>query len=530
VSAAAAAAPELEVRGVEKSFNGVRALKGVSLRIDRGEARALVGANGAGKSTLINVVCGAVQPDSGTVLVGGEEVAIRSPHVAIELGIGTVHQHDRLVPNLSVAQNLQLGHEPTRTPARWLTKAPAGSLSALELVGLADRAGDLVEGMTLAQRQLVSIARAVSLQPRLLILDEPTASLTPLETSYLIEVIDRLRRQGTALIYVTHRLQELTEVVDRVTVLRDGCVVAERAPDVPEPELVELIAGEGVVANDEELVDERRRLARERGNLTASEPLLSVSGLGDSAGAFEDVSFELRRGEVLGMVGLPDAGVTQLVETIAGARRSSSGTIALAEAPFRARSPRAASRRGVGYLAGDRARCGVIPNSDVAETIALSALPRLSRGGLLSFRRLAASTRRLLRQCQVDAADPGMPITALSGGNQQKALFARVLATEPRVVVCEDPTAGVDVAGRESLYELVADLCERGGAVIWSGSDLREVATICDRVLVLWRGSVVASLERQELDERALMVAQFNQGQGEAPVGAPTPKPGGETG
>ena len=505
-----AAPPVLVLEEVAKSFSGVRALNDVSLRIERNECCALVGANGAGKSTLINVACGAVQPDSGVLIVGGEETSIRSPHMAIDLGIATVHQHNQLVPNLTAAENLSLGRENTKA-AGLLRKPTAESLAALELVGLGDRADDLVEVMTLAERQLLAIARAVSLQPRLLILDEPTAALTPNETRYLVEVIERVRKAGTSLLYVTHRLQELEEVADRIAVMRDGRVVAERPPETPEAELVELIAGKGIVAHDEELVDRRRRRALDRRGSGSAEAILVAREVTDREGAFSDVSFELQPGEVLGVVGLPDAGVVQLVETLAGARRPAKGTIEVAGVRLRGRSPREAARRGIGYLAGDRARRGVIPNASVAETVALSSLSRMTRIGFIPGRRVAAQGERLLAQCQVNAADPSVPVVALSGGNQQKALFARVLATEPRVVVCEDPTAGVDVAGRESIYGLVSELCESGGAVVWTGSDLREIATVCDRALVLWRGTLVADLQREELDERTLMLAQFRR-------------------
>jgi len=388
-----AASPVLVLRDVAKSFSGVRALNRVSLRIERDECCALVGANGAGKSTLINIACGAVQPDSGVLLLGDDETTIRSPHMAIELGIATVHQHDQLVPNLTVAENLSLGRERTKA-AGLLSNPTRESLAALEMVGLGDRADDLVESMTLAERQLLAIARAVSLRPRLLILDEPTAALTPNETKYLVEVIERVRSAGTSLLYVTHRLQELEEVADRIAVMRDGQVVAERPPETSEAELVELIAGKGIVAHDEELVERRRRRAFDRHEERNAEAVLVARGVSDREGAFTDISFQLRPGEVLGIVGLPDAGVVQLVETLAGARRPSDGTIEVAGERLRGRSPREAGRRGIGYLAGDRARRGVIPNASVGETIALSGLSRMTSCAISPASCVSAATRR----------------------------------------------------------------------------------------------------------------------------------------
>jgi ABC-type sugar transport system ATPase subunit len=501
---------EVEARQVTKAFSGVLALNDVSFGIRPGEARGLIGENGAGKSTLIKVLCGALQADSGEVRVGGEPVHFRSPHAALEQGIGTVHQRNFLVPSLTVLQNVELGHERRVTPVGWLDPRPRdASIEALRFVGLEQRLSTRVGALSLAERQLVAIARAVSRGSRLMIFDEPTAVLSPVEAAYMFDVIDRLRSRGIALIYVTHRLEELPRVVSAITVMRDGEIVAEAGPDTPVSELVELMAGHDAVVHD----DEHRAAARQRMRTRPADedPLVTVRDLSDADGAFRDVSFDLARGEILSLVGLPDSGVSEIVASLVGARRPQRGEVRLEGRPVASRSPRRAVRHGIGFVSGDRGQKGVIPNFSVRRMTTISSLDRVARASVIHPSRDSGLASRFLGQCQVRAASSAMSITALSGGNQQKALMARMLAAEPRVLVFEDPTAGVDVAGREALYDLVAECCERGHAVIWTSSDLREVTTVCDRALVLWRGAVVREITREQLTVRALMSAQFNQ-------------------
>lgn len=508
-----AVADTVAVRDVHKAFNGVAALRGVTFGVRKGEARGLIGENGAGKSTLLKVLCGALQPDAGAVELDGRPVAMRTPHAALEHGIGTVHQRNYLVPALTVGQNVELGAERHRTPARWLDRRPREStVEALRFVGLHDRVDTPVGELSLAARQLVAIARAVSRGSRLLIFDEPTAVLSPVEATYMFDVIERLRAGGTALVYVTHRLEELPRVVSAITVMRDGEIVGDADPSLPANTLVELMAGHDAVVHEQEQEAAARRRARSRP--VDQDPLVRVRGLTDHHDTFRDVSFDVAPGEIVALVGLPDSGTAEIIATLAGARRPAAGEIRLDGRRVGARSPRAALRAGLGFVSGDRGQKGVIPNFSVRQTSTISALDRVARLSVIRPRREARLASRFLEQCQVRAATSAMDITALSGGNQQKALMARMLAAEPRVLVFEDPTAGVDVAGREAFYDLVAECCLRGHAVIWTSSDLREVTTVCDRAVVLWRGSVVRHVGRDELTVRALMTAQFNQGEG----------------
>jgi len=511
--------PEIEARGIKKSFRGVAALRGVDLQLHRSESLGLIGENGAGKSTLLNIFAGAHQPDGGTLLLGGEPVSFKAPQAALAAGIATVHQQNWLVPAFSALRNVELGRERTATAAGWLSRRPAaGAVEALELVGLGDRAGTEVARLSLADRQLVAVARATAVGNRVMIFDEPTASLSPAETDVLFEVIERLRKSGVAIIYVTHRLEELAGITSRIAVLRDGEKIAERPASVPTSEMVALMAGSVALKHDAEERSEHRR----RGASISSqggEPVLAVEGLSGGKGAFTGVDLSIARGETVGLVGLPDSGVEQFIDTLAGAMTPSGGTLRIEGKKASYRSPAGAIRHGVGFLPGDRAQKGVIPNFDVRQSASLSALGKVETGGLLSRRKEATRMRELLLECDVRASSFTIPITALSGGNQQKALLARLLAPEPRIIVCQEPTAGVDIAGREGLYDLIAEACRRGCAVIWQTSDLRELTVVCDRVVAFWRGRVAGQLTAEELSVGRLVHAQFNElGATEAPV------------
>ncbi len=496
---------------VTVQFGAITALAGVDFTLAPGEARGLVGENGAGKSTLIAVLSGALQPDEGTVLIDGRPARMKTPADALRRGIGTVHQQNWLVPALTAVQNVELGLERTRTPLRLLRKEPAeSSMQALAFVGISELALRPVEELSLAQRQLVAIARALSRGSRLMIFDEPTAALSPVESKYLFGVIDRLRSSGTALLYVTHRLEELGRAADRITVLRSGTVVAEVASSAGEHQLVELMAGQDVPEHEALAVRARRK--RTDAIRHQATPVLSARGLADHQGAFTGVNLEVQEGEVLALVGLPDSGAAQITQCLAGARRVGSGTVTLAGRPVRTGSPRRHVLAGIGYMAGDRKAKGIIPNATVRGTLTLTALRQVSAAGLVRAREEQRLATELIASCRVWQAAPGAPITGLSGGNQQKALFGRAIATKPRVLVCEDPTAGVDPAGREVLYELLNELCAQRGAVVINSSDLREVALISDRALVIWRGQVVAELRKDQLTVASLMRAQFNQG------------------
>lgn len=516
MSAASAGVKLLMATRMTKRFSGVTALDQVSIAISAGEARGLIGENGAGKSTLIALLTGALAPDAGELRLEGRPVTFGRPVDALRAGIGTVHQQSWLIPNLTVAQNIELGREASRTPLRVLSGgARDQTIEALKLVDAAPLAGRLVGSLPLAQRQLISVARAYSRGSRLIIFDEPTASLSPVETELLFTVTDRLRQAGIALLYVTHRLDELPRVTDNVTVLRAGRVVGEYPSSEPESRLVDLMAGDEAVARENRIADRRHHGARatagrarddERNSLT-----LRGRGLSDRAGRFRGIDLGVRSGEIVAIVGLQDSGAPELIQVLAGARRLDKGALDVGGRTARLGSPAQAIRRGIAYMAGDRKVKGIAPNATVEQTVTSSALRRVSTLGVIRAQAEQRLVAELLRICRVTAARQDMPITALSGGNQQKTLFARTLATRPTVIVCEDPTAGVDPSGRDSLYELLADTVEHGASVVLSSSDLREVTILSDRAIVLWRGRVVAELSGAELTQANLMRAQFAQ-------------------
>jgi len=524
----------LTATGMTKRFSGVTALDRVDLALAAGEARGLIGENGAGKSTLIALLTGALAADAGELRLRGRPVAFQRPVDALRAGIAAVYQQNWLIPNLTVAQNIELGRETARTALRVLSRRVQDqTINALDLVGGVPLADRPVASLSLAQRQLVAVARAYSRGSRLIIFDEPTASLSPAETGLLATVIARLRQAGIALLYVTHRLDELPRVTDTVTVLRAGRVVGECPSSTPEGRLVDLMAGNEAVARESRIADRRHRGAgyRTAGHRTAGQSTaghtaagtaagpgagresltLRGRGLSDPAGRFRDVDIDVRPGEIVAVVGLQDSGAPELVQVLAGARRADQGTLELGGRPLRLRSPAQAIRRGVSYMAGDRKVKGIAPNATVEETVTVSALRRVSTLGVIRSRAEQRLVAELLRACRVTAARQDMPVTALSGGNQQKTLLARTLATQPKLIICEDPTSGVDPPGRDSLYELLADAVERGASVVLSSSDLREVTILADRALVLWRGHAVAELSGAELTQANLMRAQFAQ-------------------
>jgi monosaccharide-transporting ATPase len=499
----------LAATGMTKRFSGVTALDRVDVALAAGEARGLIGENGAGKSTLIALLTGALPADAGELRFRGRPVVFQRPVDALRVGIAAVHQQNWLIPNLTVAQNIELGRETARTPLRVLSRrVQERTVDALDLVGAVPLADRLVASLSLAQRQLVSVARAYSRGSRLIIFDEPTASLSPVETELLATVIARLRQAGIALLYVTHRLDELPRVTDTVTVLRAGRVVGECPSSTPESRLVDLMAGNEAVARESRIADRRHRGAAGAGRDTLT---LRGRGLSDPAGRFRGIDIDVRAGEIVAVVGLQDSGAPELVQVLAGARRADQGTLELGGRPLRLRSPAQAIRRGVSYMAGDRKVKGIAPNATVEETVTVSALRRVSTLGVIRSRAEQRLVADLLRACRVTAARQEMPVTALSGGNQQKALLARTLATQPKLIICEDPTSGVDPPGRDSLYELLADAVDRGASVVLSSSDLREVTILADRALVLWRGRAVAELSGAELTQANLMRAQFAQ-------------------
>lgn len=489
---------ELELDGVTKSYPGVHALKGVSFSVRRGSIHALAGQNGAGKSTLVKILSGAESPDSGSIRLGGELQRFRDPMDAQRAGIHTIYQELSLVPSLSVAENIFLGQLPRRGGAVDWQRMQAEAAVALDRVGFNLDVRRPVGSYSTAEQQAVELAKALHKEARVLLLDEPTSTLPMPDVERLFTVLRSLSDQGVTLLYISHRMDELFSLCDAVTVLRDGVNAANLETATSKPaDVVTAMVGkslEGSIA-DAALRGERSpRLgsgARER-------IILSARDLAED-GHVDHVSFELREGEVLGISGLIGSGQSELAGLIAGARKRASGEIRVDGKPVDFRAPRDAIRLGIGLLPQDRKAAGFVPDMGVSGNITLASLPQFSRLSVLQSRRERKVAIGMITRLGMKVSGPDQPLKTLSGGTQQKAILARWLVRESRILVCDEPTRGVDVGAKEDMYELIRDFARAGGTVVVASSEITE-AMMCDRVIVMSRGRVVAELDHDEID------------------------------
>jgi ribose transport system ATP-binding protein len=489
----------LEARGISKSFPGVRALDDVRMHLHPGEVLALVGENGAGKSTLMKILAGVYQPDAGELLQDG--VAVRFPDVraASAAGVCLIHQELNLAENLSVAANLFLGREkllggPLQLLDRAGMRREAGPW--LQRVGLPESAADrAVHELAPGQKQLVEIARALAAKARVLIMDEPTSSLTQAETDRLYEVIDDLRNAGVAVVYISHRLAEVKRLADRATVLRDGKNAAELARDeISHESLVRAMVGRELKA-----LYPRTRPA------SARQPVLSLQNITYRGGPSEPVSFDLFAGEVLGMAGLVGAGRTELAEAIFGLRAITAGRVFLNGEALRIRKPADAVRAGLGMVPEDRRQHGLLLPEGTGFNVSLPNLASLSKGGVVAPKRLAGLGRSWIERLRIRTPTLGKPVGQLSGGNQQKVVFAKWLARAPKLLILDEPTRGVDVGARGELYAIVDRLAAAGTAVWMITSDMEELLGMSDRIAMLHEGRLAGIVPRDAANEETLM-------------------------
>ncbi len=485
----------LHVRRVSKSFVGNRVLSDIDLTVAPGEVHAIVGENGAGKSTLIKVIGGVHQPDSGDVLLGSTPCRFRSPREALAAGVVVIHQELSLAPDLSAEDNIFLGRFPRTafgTVDRRRVRTVASAL--LDQLGIAIDPARRVGTLSIAQQQMVEIAKAISMQAKVLVLDEPTAVLDEQRVATLFAAVERLKQQGLGIVFISHHLEEIFRIAERVTVLRDGRVTGTaRVADIDQEWLVSRMIGREFPPHAPH--------AR-----AAGRPALAVKSL-SVLGQFAEVSFSVHEGEIVGLAGLVGAGRTEVAHALVGLSRPDRGTVEIFGRAVVVRSPTAAARLGIVYVTEDRKAQGLLPNRSVRENATIANLGRFTRAGVLRLGAEARYVRDMIRRLDVRLAGAGVEIRTLSGGNQQKVLIGRALAVGPKVLILDEPTRGVDIGAKQEIYTLIEQLVADGMAVVLISSEMEEVLRLSDRVVVLRRGWVAATLPRGEATEASVMKA-----------------------
>ncbi|TLY77962.1 MAG: sugar ABC transporter ATP-binding protein [Gammaproteobacteria bacterium] len=484
----------LEVDCLSKDFPGLRALDHVSLRLRSGTVHALMGENGAGKSTLMRIIAGDLKPTSGQVRLRGRACEFSGPRAALLAGIAMIHQELNLVPGMTVAENIWIGREPrTRLGLINHRELHRRTSSLLEQLAIELDPGVRLGDLGIAQQQMIEIARAASWDSDVLLMDEPTSSLTDREVCHLFALIRQLKGRGKAIVYITHKMSEVFEIADEISILRDGRQVATAAADKFVPsQLVALMVGR-------ELEQLFPKTAAPIG-ATA----LAVHGL-SLAGVLSEICFELRRGETLGVAGLVGAGRTNLAETLFGLTPATAGQIHIDGREVVIDSPQRAIGHGIAFLTEDRKRTGLFPALSVLENIQIASLPRFTHHGFVHERALSSDCRQLCETLHIKVRDLDDVVMELSGGNQQKVLIARWLLTHPRILILDEPTRGVDVAAKAEIHRLMSQLASRGVAVILISSELPEVLAMSDRILVMHQGRVSGVLERAEATQEKVL-------------------------
>jgi ribose transport system ATP-binding protein len=491
----AAPEPLLSLHGIGKRFLAVTALHGVSFELRRGEVHAVCGENGAGKSTLMKIVSGQLQPDEGHIAFKGVQTRFASTREAEAAGIAMIHQELNLVPHLSVAENIFLAREPRR--GWWIDRAKlrAGATACLQRLGVDIAPAQLVHTLSVAQRQMVEIAKALSLNAEVLIMDEPTSSLTETETEQLFKVIHELKRAGVGVVYISHRLDEMAHIVDRVTVLRDGRHVStDDFAATTVDSIVERMVGRP-------LEDKFPPATR----VPTTEVLMSVRGLARRQ-AFEGVGFELRRGEILGFAGLLGAGRTEAARAVFGADLPDAGTVQLGEQVLRIRSPRDAIRHGIAYLSEDRKHDGLAIDMPLVHNVSMANMAAVSgRAGFIRFKDEEACARRFVDSLAIRTPSARQLVRLLSGGNQQKVVIAKWLFRDSRVLFFDEPTRGIDVGAKYAIYQLLDELAAQGIGVVLISSELPEILGMTDRVAVFHAGRITGTLDTRSTSQEEIM-------------------------
>lgn len=484
----------LEVNGISKSFPGVRALHEVAFSVGLGEVVALIGENGAGKSTLMKILAGVQPPDEGVILIDGDPVTIDSVEEGLSRGIALIHQELNLATNLSVGANIFLGREPRKRGLIDERQIEEKSRQYLEMVGLEVEPGVLVGDLTIGKQQLVEIAKALSINARALIMDEPTSSLSQRETEQLFTVVKDLRSKGVSIIYISHRLGEVIELADRVVVLRDGETVGELTPgEITHDAMVSMMVG--------------RELSQfyPHDPQAPGETVLSLQNVRTPVHPDHPVSFDLRSGEIVGLAGLVGAGRTELLETLFGVTPALGGEIVVEGETIAITNPRDAIRSGIALVPEDRKQQGLVIDMEVGENMSLASLRRDQKKGFLNFSKEADIADTMIDRMRVKTPSASQTVRFLSGGNQQKVVLGKWLAMNPRVLLLDEPTRGIDIGAKQEIYLLMEELSTQGVAILFVSSEMEEILGMSDRALVMHEGKITGELARDALSEEAVM-------------------------
>ena len=493
--------PILQITHLSKSFGGIKALDDVQLTLHRGEVLALMGENGAGKSTLMKILMGLEKADAGEILFEGEPLKNRDVKDTLKKGISMIHQELLVVPELSVADNIFLGRETTRWLPGWINNEDIyqKTETLLGTLGVAIDPRMKMKYLSVAEMQMVEIAKAISNNARIIIMDEPTSALSDKEVASLFRMIKDLKTQGVAIIYISHKMEEIAQIADTITVLRDGQYIATKpAAELDRNALITLMVGRQIDLLFPVAIGKQE------------EVLLSVRHL-TQPGKFSDVSFDLHAGEVLGLAGLMGAGRTEVARAIFGLDPLAGGEVFVKGLPVTIRSPQDAIRYGIGYVSEDRKALGCIPGMSVQHTLTLASLKHYAQWGFIEARSEEGAAELMVSELRIKTASLQQGVMQLSGGNQQKVVIVKVLLARPDIIILDEPTRGIDIGAKHEIYKLIRQLTERGIAVLMISSELPEITGLCDRVLVLSQGRQTALLDRSEATQEKIMAHAVHQ-------------------
>ncbi len=488
--------PFVDMSGIHKSFSGNHVLRDITFQVQHGEVHALMGENGAGKSTLMKIMTGIYSRDSGIIKIDGEEVHFKHLKEAEDRGITVIHQELSIIPYLTVAENIFLGKEQTYGKTGILNKKQMvkKAQSILDDLGVAFiQPNDIAGELSIGQQQMVEIARSLSTNAEMIVMDEPTAALTDREIERLFAVVDSLKKKGVSIVYISHRMEEIFQICDRITVLRDGQYIGtEKIPETSFHEIVKMMVGRELG----EQFPER--------DTNIGDVIFEVKNLSDDT-FFKNVSFDVRRGEILGIAGLMGAGRSEIMEVIFGFKKKSSGTVTLDNKPLHIKHPREAIKAGIGFITEDRKSKGLLIDSTIRENIALTNMNKISKNGFINFSKEEQLINELIQKLQVRTTGGEQDVKSLSGGNQQKVVIAKWLGIDPKLLILDEPTRGVDVGAKKEIYTIMNELTQNGVSIIMISSELPEVIGVSDRIMVVHEGKVTGFLDRKEANQERIM-------------------------